>query len=142
LREVFVIDTLPIISLLKSKKIEIEDVAIKAARSEAHIIFEPINAPDFVYMALALIVRWAFICIEVINIDCSEPYCAGEEVTSVAELNLPASLDLQLSCVASKLRPHHIVNHDFVALGAHYMETARMQCNCKAIILNDTRDNI
>ena len=77
-------------------------------------------------MALALIVRRALISIEVINVDCREPNCAGEEVTSVAELNFPASLDLQLSCVAAKLRPHHIVNHNFVALGAHYMETARM----------------
>ena len=80
--------------LLHDKIIEI-DVSINTAGGKAGIVFEPVDAADFVYVAFALIVLRAVLRVEVVHPDGVVADSACEQMTAVAELDFPADLDLK-----------------------------------------------
>ena len=82
------------------------DVAIQAARCETHVILEPVDGPDFVHVALALVIGWTLSSVEVVNVHCVGQESCCEQVASVAEADFLASLDLDLLDLVERLGEH------------------------------------
>lgn len=65
-------------------------------------------------MALALIVLRAILSVEVVYPDSVGSISAGEEVPSIAELDLFASLDLEGARLRREFLPQYVVNGNFI----------------------------
>lgn len=75
-------------------QIIVVDVSIDTTGSETSVIFEPVNASDTVNVTLALIVLRTILCVEVVNPDSIGTISACKEMSTIAEFDFLASLDL------------------------------------------------
>ncbi len=69
------------------------DVTILAASSEAHIVWEPIDAHDSLHVTLELHTLCAIVGIEIVHMNMLFVSHSREKVTSISESNLVAALD-------------------------------------------------
>ena len=138
--EVLVVKSLRVL-LLHNQIVEVY-VSVYAARCEAGVVLEPVDASHLVHVALALIVGGAVLGVEVVH-----PYGVvadgtGEQVTAVGELNFPAGLDLEGARLRRKLLTQHVVDRDFVQQGAYHVETARVEGHRQGLIGKHTRNDL
>ena len=78
---------------LENQVIEV-DVSVHSARGETHIVLPPIYASDLVHVALALVVRRALLCVEVVNVYRIQADCTCKEMATIAEFDLTALFNL------------------------------------------------
>ena len=69
------------------------DIAILAASSEAHIVWEPIDTHDSLHVTLELHTLSAIVGIEIVHMNMLFVSHSCEKVTSISESNLVAALD-------------------------------------------------
>ena len=95
-------------------------VPLVTAVRKAAIILQPINLHDFAAVASALERRWALGRVEVVHVSVGTD-TDREQVTSVAEADLAAILDLNRVVVRERAR-EHVVEHKLVTDGSEYVE--------------------
>ena len=90
-------------------------------------------------MTLAVVVRWAFSSVEVVDLSCSSSNSHSKQVTTVRELNLTTALDLETLVVMERLRQK--VEKDNFVLNCHdNMESRRMESHREGILLERIGD--
>ena len=91
-------------------------VSILATSREAHIIMEPVNAHDFTLVAAELEALSVLTRVKVVDINVLILDNAGEQMTTVRELNLIATLEHSGS-ERKDLVAQHVAPNDFVLQG-------------------------
>jgi hypothetical protein len=102
------------------------DITVHSARGESHVILKPVNASDSVNVTFTLVVAWVLVGVKVENVNGVLVDSACEQVTSMRESYLSASLDLNILEWEQSLG-QHVHKQDLVSDGHHNVETRWME---------------
>ena len=105
-----------------------EYITTHTGRYKAHIILEPVNRLNSLDVTLALVVTWVLTSVEVVYVDCVVLVSSGEQVTTMAELDLVAVLLLDVLELVKRLR-EDVHQKDLILGRDNDMETTWVECN-------------
>ena len=123
-----------VVFFLKLQIIE-EYISVHSTTCEAHVIIKPIDAANFVHMALALHILRTFHSVEVVNVNRILCNSGSKHVPAIRKLYFSATFDWQSWYVLLWLDAvrKNVEYFDFVLERNDDMETRWMESNCSYI---------
>ena len=108
-------------------------------RDKAHIIIEPVDGSHLLDVSFALEVWRVLVCVEIEDVSSIASVRCGKEMSSVTELDLCASFDLNVFKWLNTLG-QNVVEGDLILNSHNHMESTWVECNCEGIFWHSLRD--